>query len=265
MENRSDPARPLPEDPQPTFVRPPGLEFTMGLALFALIFMMFFLVQSFVFFIGVKQSLPQFANEPYSAGMFEDPQFQQQMQVLIFNGDLVAREALWSGGIGLVLIFVSVFIWKKRNAAIFLGMTPPRGILFLKWIGIFLLIGAVIEVIGRSSDLFQSEFMAQVIGSATDRILLFIGIAIMAPLFEEFLLRGLLFGSVRYIADEHVTVAVTAGVFTLMHMQYNWAIMLLILPMGVIFGYARSRTGSIWVPVFLHILNNSASLLIPVE
>ena len=237
----------------------------MGFALFALIFMIFFLVQSFVFFMEVKARTPQFADTPYSVQMFEDPLFQQQMQALLFNGDMVASEALWSGGIALLLIMLTVFAWKKNNARVFLGLAPPRPMEFLKWLGAFLVLGVIVESITRSSAMFESDFMAQVLATSTNDVLLFAGIALMAPIFEEFLLRGLLFGSVRYIADEHVTVAVTAGVFTLMHMQYNWAIMLLILPMGVIFGYARSRSGSIWVPVVLHILNNSASLLIPVE
>ena len=85
----------------------------------------------------------------------------------------------------------------------------------------------------------------------------------MAPLFEEFLLRGLLFGSVRHIADEHIAVAATAGVFTIMHMQYTAAIMLLILPLGVVLGYARAKSGSIWVPVALHMLNNLATVAFP--
>jgi membrane protease YdiL (CAAX protease family) len=85
----------------------------------------------------------------------------------------------------------------------------------------------------------------------------------MAPLFEEFLLRGLLFGSIRHMVDEHGTVALTAGVFTLMHMQYDVAVMLLILPMGIVLGYARSRSGSIWVPVVIHMLNNLVSVAAP--
>ena len=84
----------------------------------------------------------------------------------------------------------------------------------------------------------------------------------MAPIFEELLLRGLLFGTVRHMADEHATVAITAGVFALMHLQYDWTVILLILPIGVVLGYARSRSGSIWVPVLLHVLNNSLSVLL---
>ena len=86
---------------------------------------------------------------------------------------------------------------------------------------------------------------------------------VLGPLFEELLLRGLLFGTVRHIADEHVSVAVTAGVFALMHLQYSVPIMLLIIPLGVVLGYARARSGSILVPIVLHMANNSLSVLWP--
>jgi len=93
-------------------------------------------------------------------------------------------------------------------------------------------------------------------------VLLAIGVGLMAPLFEEFLLRGLLLGSIRHITDAHSAIALTAGVFTLMHLQYNWTVMLLILPLGITLGYARVRSGSIWVPVLLHMINNMATVLL---
>jgi membrane protease YdiL (CAAX protease family) len=65
-----------------------------------------------------------------------------------------------------------------------------------------------------------------------------------------------MYGSLRYVMDKHVAVALTRGMFTLMHLQYEVAVMLLILPIGVVLGYARANTGSIWVPVLLHMLNN---------
>jgi membrane protease YdiL (CAAX protease family) len=104
--------------------------------------------------------------------------------------------------------------------------------------------------------------MAKVLATSTNKFLLLLGVGLMAPLFEEFLLRGLLLGSIRHMTDEHSAIALTAGVFTLMHLQYSWTVMLLILPMGIVLGYARVRSGSIWVPVVLHILNNSLSVLL---
>ena len=58
MEYPSVPEKPSPEDIQPTYVRPPGLEFAMGVALFAMVLMVFFLIQSGVFITGVLDRTP---------------------------------------------------------------------------------------------------------------------------------------------------------------------------------------------------------------
>jgi uncharacterized protein len=262
MENLSAPEKPSPEGPRPTFVRPPGLEFGVGMALFALVLMVFFLVQSGVFVAGVFSRSPEFAADGFSLGLLADDAFRARMDELLFNGDLVARQALWSGLLGSALILLLVSYWKLRHTVDFLGLRLPAVRRVLPWLGIFILLAAAIEGLATLSPTFRTDFMERVIGSTTNLPLLLLGVGIMAPLFEELLLRGLLFGSVRYITDEHATVAITAGVFALMHLQYNWAIMLLIIPMGIVLGYARSRSGSIWVPVLLHVLNNSMSVLL---
>ncbi len=263
MENPSDPAKPSLEE-QPTYVRPPGLEFGMGLALSVFVFVVFFLVQSYVFFAGVIERSPDLAPHGFSIALFEEPAFHDRMQELIFHGDLVAHEALWSGLIGSIIILVAVALWKRRNMRTFLGLYPPRWKAVFKWLVIFLLLGAAIEILTRYTTLFESDFMARILATSSDRFLLWLGVGLMAPLFEELLLRGLLFGSIRHLYDEHITVAVTAGVFAVMHQQYEIPILMMILAMGVVLGYARSRSGSIYVPVLLHVLNNTASVLLPV-
>ncbi len=264
MENLSEKDQSSQPEWQPTYVRPPGLEMTMGIALFGLILMIFFFLQAGVFFAGVMKASPEFEGRNLME-LMADESFNARMQELVFNGDLVAKEAIWSGGIGLLLILFSTRLWKRTNFNTFLGLHAPRVQELLKWLGIFMVLGIATEVISRNVPGFQTDFMTRILGSTTDRVLLLIGIGLAAPLFEEFLLRGLLLGSIRHMADEHTAVAITAGVFTLMHMQYNWQIMLLILPMGIVLGYARTRSGSIWVPVVLHVLNNTVSVLMPVE
>ena len=263
MEYQSGPERPSPDDIQPTFVRPPGLEFAMGVALFAMVLMVFFLIQSGVFISGVLQHSPDLMADGFSLDLLSDPRMELRMNELVFNGDLVAQEALWSGLICTLLILVTVRLWKRQLAQAFLGTGLPNWKQMLLWLGVFFLLALAIEGLAYLSPEFRTDFMAKVIASTTNVIWLYIGVGVMAPIFEEFLLRGLLFGSIRHMVDEHATVALTAGVFTLMHMQYDPAVMLLILPMGIVLGYARSRSNSIWVPVVLHMLNNLVSVLMP--
>jgi hypothetical protein len=263
MEHPSDPEKSSPEGIRPTFVRPPGLEFAMGIALFAMVLMVFFLIQSTVFIHGVFQRSPDLQAEGFSFGLLKDPRMEQRMNDLVYNGDLVAQEALWSGSVCTLLIVLTVFYWKRQHAATFLGLRAPHWKHVLIWLGAFFALGVIIELLAYLSPSFRTDFMERVIGSTTNMLWLYLGVGVMAPVFEEFLLRGLLFGSIRHMVDEHATVALTAGVFTLMHMQYDPVVMLLILPMGIVLGYSRSRSGSIWVPIILHTANNMVSVMAP--
>lgn len=232
----------------------------MGVALFGVIVILFFVVQSAAFIKGVMTLTPEYAGRPFSFSMLDEPLFQERLPALASNGDLVSLAALWSGVAGVALILLTVLLWKRASTAAFLGLHTPRRRPALVWTGVFLLLALAIEGLSHLSPVFRTDFMQHVLASTTDTTRLVLGVGILAPLFEELLLRGLLFGSVRHILDEHASVAITAGVFAVMHMQYNWTIMLLILPLGVVLGYARSRSGSIWLPVLLHVLNNMASI-----
>ena len=263
MESPSAPEKSSAEGLTPSPLRPPGLEFAMGVALFAATMVVFLVVQAVAFFNGIIARIPEFANASFSFSWFEDPVFQQHMKELGYNGDVVAMEALWSGAVCLVMILVTVGLWKRDQLVDFLGLRLPGVKHFFIWLGVFLVLMLGIEGLAAVFPELETDFMQQVIGSTTNMALLAVAVGVVGPLFEEFLLRGLLYGSLRHIVEEHASVALTAGVFALMHLQYSIPIMLLILPMGVVLGYARARSGSIWVPVLLHMVNNGMSLLLP--
>ena len=54
--------------------------------------------------------------------------------------------------------------------------------------------------------------MEKVLASVTNYPMLVLGLGIMPAIFEEFLLRGLLYGSLRHLMDKHVAVAIVAGI-----------------------------------------------------
>lgn len=261
MEDQSAPEQLSPQATERTVVRLPGLEFAMGMALFAIVFLVFFLVQTGVFMAGVLDRTPEFESEGFSFGLLTDESFRLRMNDLLYNGDLVARQAVWSGLVGSLFILVSVWLWKRREAAGFLGLRSVHIKRYLPWTGLFILMVLLMEGLGNLSPAFRTDFMANILGSSTNLPMLLLGVGIMGPVFEELLLRGLLLGSIRNIADEHASIFITAGIFTAMHLQYSWSVMLLIMPMGILLGYARTRSGSILVPVLLHVVNNSLSVL----
>ncbi|MCU0319728.1 MAG: CPBP family intramembrane metalloprotease [Flavobacteriales bacterium] len=245
-----------------THGRPPGLEFAMGVALFSMVLLVFMLVQFVVMLKGVLAVDPAFGPDASLIDLIRSPDLNTVMERYLYHGDIIARTALWSGVVGTLLIVGSVYLWKREGLVDFIGLRLASVRQFILWTVAFLALAVVLELLMRMVPSFQTDFMERVLGSSTDRVLLAVGVGLMAPLFEEFLLRGLLLGSIRHITDAHSAVALSAGVFTLMHLQYSWTVMLLILPLGVVLGYARVKSGSIWVPVLLHVINNMATVLL---
>jgi tetratricopeptide (TPR) repeat protein/membrane protease YdiL (CAAX protease family) len=92
----------------------------------------------------------------------------------------------------------------------------------------------------------------------TNPVLVVVSVVVLAPLAEEVLFRGLLFGALSKWLSARWTILLTAAIFSLNHMQPSFFIPLLI--MGMLCGWARHKTGALWLPMLLHIVNNAGAL-----
>jgi membrane protease YdiL (CAAX protease family) len=92
----------------------------------------------------------------------------------------------------------------------------------------------------------------------TNQILLFAAVAVIAPLLEELLFRGLLQKSISHYLPVWAAIAISALIFGVMHMDF-YAMPPLVM-MGVIFGVLYHITGSLRVTILLHMINNAAAL-----
>lgn len=91
-------------------------------------------------------------------------------------------------------------------------------------------------------------------------ILLFVAIALIAPLLEELLFRGLLQNAFAHKLPIWAAIALSALIFGAMHMDL-YAMPPLVL-MGAMFGLIYHLTGSLRVTISLHMINNAAALLL---
>ena len=85
------------------------------------------------------------------------------------------------------------------------------------------------------------------------KVLVFAGAVIVAPLAEEFAMRGIVMGSLRKFGD-NFAVIVSAILFGLMHgnlVQIPFAFVV-----GLALGYAVIKTGSITTGILIHFINN---------
>jgi membrane protease YdiL (CAAX protease family) len=83
--------------------------------------------------------------------------------------------------------------------------------------------------------------------------------AILAPLVEETVFRGLLYG---WIAGRWGTIAawiVSSILFAAAHVELAHAV--LVFPLGLWFGWLRRRTDSLWPSIVAHMINNGIAVL----
>jgi membrane protease YdiL (CAAX protease family) len=75
------------------------------------------------------------------------------------------------------------------------------------------------------------------------------------------LFRGLLQRLIReWLGNVHVAVFISAFLFSALHMQFFGFLPRMML--GIMFGYLFVWTGSLWVPVFAHFVNNGSAVVV---
>jgi uncharacterized protein len=108
-------------------------------------------------------------------------------------------------------------------------------------------------------------FMGDVLQSASDDgalWLLVIAFAIAAPVSEEFFARGFLYrGWSESFLGPVGAIILSSLVWTALHLQYDWFFLGEVFSIGLVLGYLRYRSQSIWLTVLLHGLNNLAAVI----
>lgn len=166
---------------------------------------------------------------------------------------------------------VLLAIWIATRAA----RTPFVDYLALRWtswrnfaVGLIALIVLVTawdllsRALGRE---VTAAFMVDVLKSAqADNAvwLLVLAFCVAAPVTEELFVRGFLFrGWSESWLRPTGAIVLSSLVWTAMHLQYDWFFFAEIMSIGVLFGYLRYRTGSTWLTVVLHAINNLAATI----
>ncbi|MES2627629.1 MAG: CPBP family intramembrane glutamic endopeptidase, partial [Bacteroidota bacterium] len=105
-----------------------------------------------------------------------------------------------------------------------------------------------------------TEYLIGSGGSGALLVNLFI-MAIVPAIGEEFFFRGILQKlAARISGNLHLSIWVTAAVFSAIHMQFYGFLPRMLL--GALFGYLSVWMGSIWYAVLAHFINNAVSLLL---
>ena len=151
-----------------------------------------------------------------------------------------------------MLVVVSLVARHKRVA---LPFTPPALSAILAWLAVFAAAAVAQELLGGAlgggpASKWESLSASRLIRAGT--------IVLLAPLAEEVAFRGTMYG-VLMKRGLHPALAILlpALVFTAVHVQYFGLGLVFIFVDGIIFGLARHRTRSLFVPVLLHTVGNA--------
>ena len=87
-----------------------------------------------------------------------------------------------------------------------------------------------------------------------------ISVSVFAPLFEEWLCRGMVLRGLLQKSSPAVAITVSAAFFAILHMNPWQAIPAFLL--GLLFGYVYYKTGSLKLTMLMHFVNNTFALMI---
>lgn len=97
--------------------------------------------------------------------------------------------------------------------------------------------------------------------SVPDLFFVFLIMAVIPAFGEEMLFRGVLQRLLgEWMKNKHVAIFITAILFSALHMQFYGFVPRFIL--GVMLGYLYHWTGTLWMPVTAHFINNGSAVLL---
>ena len=140
-------------------------------------------------------------------------------------------------------------------------ITPAAFIVYMICSAVFLTVVTKLITI----DIHQPQalpFSQSMLGTQWQYIAAFMTIAVLAPVAEELLFRGYLYGKLRRTAPIWVAVLITSLTFGAAHLwggsgSLQWAVAADTFVLSIVMSLAREYTGAIWAPVLMHIAKNS--------
>ena len=96
--------------------------------------------------------------------------------------------------------------------------------------------------------------------SGFDRLVTFIALVIIAPIAEEIIFRGWLYGKLRSFLNIPIAIFITSAFFGFMHGQWN--VGLTVFGMSIILCLAREFTGTIYSGIIMHMLKNGVAFVL---
>lgn len=238
-----------PDNPKPA---PWGFWPTIGFScIIAVVFLVVSIIMTIGIVVGVKVLKPQLDLMEFSQDLDSNGLF------LSFVSFVVAPLV-----IGLSFLFAKI----RKNITVkeYFLLNKVGWFQLLKWSLILLLFAAcsdaITSVLGRP---IVSDFMVKAYKTAYFPPLLWLAFIILAPLYEEILFRGFMFKGIENSRLGPIgALLITSLAWSMLHIQYDFLIIGTIFAGGLLLGWARLKTNSIYIPIVMHALQNLLATIV---
>ena len=190
------------------------------------------------------------------------------------NSDSPLLVTLYSAAVYAVSLFLIIFVpkkllkkWQSDRESLGLSGLPTFTDIGLAPVGfgVYLLLSALLTKIFELFPWFNAAEDQNVgysfLNGAPERILAFLALALVAPIAEEIIFRGWLYGKLRERVPKKISIPVSiflvSLIFGLLHGQWNVGIN--VFAMSVVVCLMREITGTIYSGILLHILKNAVA------
>lgn len=170
-----------------------------------------------------------------------------------------------------LLVTVSVLIVRLKGGSVrqYLALKPFAFSIGMKMLGLLILFMMGSQVLTYFLEETPLVFVDPLYQSVSSVWLLIFAMVIVAPLYEEVVFRGILWSAISeqfkaplYSAHHGAIVAsvVTSLIFAVIHVQYGIYEISTIVVLALLFCYARAKSGSLLLPILLHMINNGVAM-----
>jgi len=166
-----------------------------------------------------------------------------------------------------VIVGAVEFGWRRRKGLSWqqIGFRPAGRKTILLFLLAGLALAGMVELVERLLEIKPGDLIPALIAPQGFDWLHFlavlVSVGLIAPVAEEILFRGVLYSWFRKHVGVTLSLLVNGALFGLIHAGYPLELMFLVGLMGVIFALSFEWTGSLWLPIVLHIGQNSAVVI----
>jgi len=179
---------------------------------------------------------------------------------LVFDGRLLLVASLAQGALPLLAILFTLNR-AERDPQAYLGLNmPSRGETLVSVLALAVVTGLLTLV----SWMFYPQgpqFIQELLERGQHLHWVAVAVLFVAPVTEEIFFRGFLYRGLEAGLGAVAAVIITAGIWAVIHVQYEPLVMGIIFALGLFFGAVRAQTGSVTLLIVLHFLFNSVAVV----